>query len=79
MLSRRTMFAAPLALLAPRVGSAQAVKMSLSLHSNTSAGAGYRRALEEWARAGIRNVELNAAFVDEFLKADTLEGARRVF
>jgi 2-keto-myo-inositol isomerase len=72
------MFATPLALLAAQGASAQSVKMSLSMHSNTSNGAGYRRALEGWAKAGIKNVELNAAFVEEFVKTDTLEGARRV-
>jgi sugar phosphate isomerase/epimerase len=52
--------------------------MTLCLHTNTSAGAGYRGALEGWAKAGIRQVELNAALVDEFLKTDTLAAARRV-
>jgi len=52
--------------------------MTLCMHSNTSAAAGYRRALEGWAKAGIKNVELNALFVDEFLKTETLEGARKV-
>jgi 2-keto-myo-inositol isomerase len=48
------------------------------MHTNTSAAAGYRGALEGWAKAGIKNVELNATVVDEFLKADTLDGARKV-
>ena len=52
--------------------------MVLCMHSNTSAGAGYRRALDGWAKAGIKNVELNALFVDEFLKTDTIDGARKV-
>src|ERR1700754_4851965 len=61
-------------------GTAKAAerKMMLCMHSNTSAAAGYRRALEGWAKAGIRNVELNALFVEEFLKTDTLDGARKV-
>ena len=58
--------------------SAAERKMVLCMHSNTSAGAGYRRALEGWAKAGIKNVELNALFVDEFLKTDTIDGARKV-
>jgi sugar phosphate isomerase/epimerase len=78
MLSRRSMLVTPLALLAPRASVAAAGKMTLCLHTNTSAGAGYRGALEGWARAGIKNVELNGALVDEFLKTDTLEGARKV-
>ena len=53
-------------------------KMVLCMHTNTSAAAGYRGALEGWAKAGIKNVELNATVVDEFLKADTLDGARKV-
>ena len=53
-------------------------KMVLCMHTNTSAAAGYRGALEGWARAGIKTVELNALFVDEFLKTDTLDGARKV-
>ena len=52
--------------------------MSLCIHTNTSNGAGLRGALEGWAKAGIRNVELNARLVDEFLKTDTLDGARKV-
>lgn len=78
MLSRRSMLTMPLALLATRVSSASAGKMVLSIHTNTSAAAGYRGALEGWANAGIRNVEINAALVDEFLKSDTLDGARKV-
>ena len=58
--------------------SAAERKMVLCMHTNTSAAAGYRGALEGWAKAGIKNVELNALFVDEFLKTDTLDGARKV-
>jgi 2-keto-myo-inositol isomerase len=53
-------------------------KMTLCMHSNTSAAAGYRKALEGWAKAGIKNVELNALFVDDFLRSDTLDGAKKV-
>jgi 2-keto-myo-inositol isomerase len=60
-----------------RAAAAQS-KMTLCMHSNTSAGAGYRRALEGWAKAGIKYAELNALFVDDFLKSDTLDGARKV-
>ncbi len=52
--------------------------LTLCLHSNTSAGAGYRRALEGWSRAGLTLVELDAAFVDGFLQTDTIAGARQV-
>ena len=72
------MLLTPLMLLAPRVGLAADGKMTLCIHTNTSSASGYRRALEGWAKAGIKNVELNAALVDDFLKTDTLEGARKV-
>ena len=52
--------------------------MTLAMHQNTSAGAGYRGSLEGWARAGIRHVELNAGLVDGFLETDSLTAARRV-
>jgi sugar phosphate isomerase/epimerase len=52
--------------------------MQLCLHMTTSASAGYRAALEGWARAGITLVELDATVLDTFLETDTLEGARRV-
>ncbi len=32
--------------------------MTLSLHQYTPAGAGFRKSLEGWARAGIKNVEM---------------------
>jgi sugar phosphate isomerase/epimerase len=77
MISRRTILASPLALIAVRDAVA-AGKMTLAMHQQTSAGAGYRKSLEGWARAGIKNVELTAASLDEFLKTDALPAARRV-
>jgi hypothetical protein len=52
--------------------------MTLSMHQQTSAGAGYQKSLEGWARAGIKNVELTAASVDAFVKTDSLPAARRL-
>lgn len=52
--------------------------MTLSLHQFTSAGAGYQKSLEGWAKAGIRQVEPAASLLDEFLKKETLASARRV-
>ena len=77
MLSRRTLLIAPLAVLATRAALA-AGKMTLAIHQNTSSGAGYRRSLEGWARAGIKNVELTNSLLDEFLKNDSLPAAGRV-
>jgi sugar phosphate isomerase/epimerase len=78
MISRRSvLLAAPVTWLAARVASAQG-KMTLAMHQNTSAGAGYRRSLEGWAKAGIRQVEITNTLLDEFLKTDTLAAAGRV-
>jgi sugar phosphate isomerase/epimerase len=77
MLSRRAILLTPVALAAARLVTA-AGKMTLALHQNTSSGAGYRGSLEGWARAGIKNVELNNGLLDAFLKTDSLQAARRV-
>ena len=77
MFSRRTALLAPLALAVAPTDAASG-KMALSLHQNTSAAAGYRKSLEGWARAGIKNVELTDRMLDDFLKNDDLAAARRV-
>src|SRR5258706_6004053 len=81
MISRRVMLVAPLGTLAVSGVRAAAAtgKMTLSIHQNTSAAAGYRKSLEGWARAGIKNVELTNTMLDDFLKTDTLAAARRVY
>ncbi len=76
MLSRRSLLLTPLALMAARAASAAG--MTLAIHQNTSAGAGYRGSLEGWAKAGIRNVEITNTLLDGFLKGDSLPAARRV-
>jgi 2-keto-myo-inositol isomerase len=53
-------------------------KMPLAIHQNTSTGSGYRKSLEGWTRAGIKNVEISSGLLDDFLKTDTLDAARRV-
>lgn len=81
MLSRRALLATPLGLLASQAALGQSggrSRMQLCMHTNTSSGAGYRAALEGWARAGIRNVELNASLIEAFLKSDTLDAAKRI-
>jgi sugar phosphate isomerase/epimerase len=78
MLTRRTMLLAPLAAAAARRAAAAPAKMTLAIHQNTSEGAGYRKSLEGWARAGIKYVELTPGALDEFLKSDALPAARRV-
>jgi sugar phosphate isomerase/epimerase len=52
--------------------------MMLSLHQFTSAGAGYRKSLEGWAKAGIQLVEPVSQLLDEFLKTESLAAAKRV-
>jgi sugar phosphate isomerase/epimerase len=77
--SRREMLAAPVALAATAAIPAPPVgKMTLAIHQNTSSGAGYRKSLEGWARAGIKNVEVTNVLLDDFLKTDDLAAATRV-
>jgi 2-keto-myo-inositol isomerase len=64
-------------LLAP-IGLAKGGEMKLSMHQFTSAGAGYRKSLEGWAKAGIKLVEPSANLLDEFLETDTLASAKRI-
>ncbi len=78
-LSRREILLAPVALAATSaVSAASGGKMTLAIHQNTSNGAGYRKSLEGWARAGIKNVEITNVLLDEFLKTDDLAAATRV-
>jgi len=77
-ISRRAVLVSPAIALAARAVAAVPGKMTLALHQNTSSGAGYRKSLEGWARAGIKEVELTNNLLDDFLKTDTVEGARRV-
>src|SRR6266566_7995102 len=78
MFSRRAMLMTPLALIGSRASSAASGKMTLAIHQNTSARAGFRQSLEGWSRAGIKYVELTPGALDEFLKTDSLAAARRV-
>jgi 2-keto-myo-inositol isomerase len=81
MISRRTFLLGSLAVPLAEVVMAQTKpsgKMQLCIHQNTSRGAGYRKSLEGWAKAGIKNVEITDAMLDEFLKTDTLAAAKSV-
>ena len=78
MISRRSLLLSTLAAGTASTSFAATGKMTLAIHQNTSAGSGYRKSLEAWARAGIKNVEITSALLDDFLKADTLDAARRV-
>ena len=58
--------------------SAAPGKMVLSIHQTTSQRAGYRKSLEGWAKAGIKNVEISDRILDDFLKTDSLAAAKSV-
>ena len=78
MISRRDVLLVSAAIVASRRLDAAGGKMTLALHQNTSARAGYRESLEGWARAGIKEVEITNTLLDGFLKTDSLPAARRV-
>src|SRR5258707_12294881 len=79
-LSRREMLLAPVALAATSAvtTAASEKKLTLAMYQNTSNAAGYRKSLEGWARAGIKDVEITNFLLDEFLKTEDLAAARRV-
>jgi 2-keto-myo-inositol isomerase len=66
--------AAPLIDVIP--ASAAPGKMVLSIHQTTSQRAGYRKILEGWAKAGIKNVEISDRILDDFLKTDSIAAAK---
>src|SRR5499426_1183393 len=79
MISRRSLLISSLAAgTAARTSAAASGKMTLAIHQNTSAGAGYRKSLEGWARAGVKNVEITAQLLDDFLKTEPLTAAKAV-
>lgn len=86
MVSRRTLFAGVALGIAPKLGAQPANEgapprpdsMTLALHQNTSAAAGFRGSLEGWARAGIREVELTDVALDDFLARESIAAARRL-
>ncbi|MCU1337461.1 MAG: sugar phosphate isomerase/epimerase, partial [Bryobacterales bacterium] len=53
-------------------------KMVLCIHQTTSQRAGYRKILEGWAKAGIKNVEITDRVLDDFVKTDSLAAAKSV-
>src|SRR6202140_1361953 len=77
MMTRRLLLTTPLIQALPRAVAATG-KMTLAIHQTTSAGAGYRKSLEGWSRAGIKYVEVSNTLLDEFLKIDDLPAARRM-
>jgi sugar phosphate isomerase/epimerase len=78
MLSRRTLLLTPVAVMAAARAVSAAGQMTLAIHQNTSSAAGFRKSLEGWAKAGIKNVELTNNLLDEFLKTDSLPAAKRL-
>lgn len=78
MLSRRDVLMTSAALAAAGGVQAAGRKMTLAMHQNTSARAGFRASLEGWQRAGFKQVEITNGLLDGFLKTDTVEAAKRV-
>jgi len=72
-----TPLAAPLAAIVPKASAAPG-KMVLSIHQTTSQAAGYRKILEGWAKAGIKNVEITDTVLDGFLRTDSIAAAKSV-
>src|SRR5437899_12640104 len=72
MMNRRQLL-----LLAPALKLRSAVpNMTLCIHQTTSLAAGYRKSLEGYARAGIKNVEVIAPHLTAFVKTEGLPAAR---
>ena len=71
MLSRRAMLMLPAVQVIPSATGA----VGASIHVGRP---GFRRSLEDWARAGIKNVEITATMLDEFLKTETIAVAGRL-
>ena len=78
MLNRRQLLAFTAPLLYPEIASSAPSKMTLCIHQTTSLAAGYRKSLEGYARAGIKNVEIIGPHVDAFVKTDGLPAARQL-
>jgi len=76
MLTRRHALLAPL-LQAATAGAAPGT-MTLAIHQTTSNGAGYRKSLQGYARAGIKAVEVIPPHVEEFVKQEGMPAARRL-
>jgi 2-keto-myo-inositol isomerase len=52
--------------------------MQLCMHQTTSAAAGYRKSLEGYSKARIRYVEVIGSHLDEFVRQESMAGARRL-
>jgi 2-keto-myo-inositol isomerase len=77
MLSRRIALLAPLgAAVATQLKAAG--KMTICIHQTTTRNAGYRKMLEGWSKAGVKNAELTDAVLDDFLKTESLATAKTV-
>jgi len=53
-------------------------KMSLCIHQTTSLAAGFRKSLEGYSRAGIKDVEVITPHLETFLKSDGLPASKRL-
>jgi 2-keto-myo-inositol isomerase len=78
MLNRRHLLLASLAVPPALSLRAAPATMQLCMHQTTSAAAGYRKSLEGYARAGIRNVEVTYPLLEPFVKSDGMPAAKRL-
>jgi 2-keto-myo-inositol isomerase len=57
---------------------AASVPMTLCIHQTTSAPAGFRKSVEGYSRAGVKQVEVIGPQLDAFVKADGMPAAKRL-
>jgi sugar phosphate isomerase/epimerase len=74
MLNRRRLLSL-IPALQLRAASAQ---MTLCIHQTTSAPAGFRKSVEGYSRAGIKQVEVIGPHLDAFVKTDGMPAAKRL-
>ena len=82
MISRTYVLSAPLAEVAAGAASravAATGNMALCMHQGTSRGAGYRKSLEGWAKAGSRTLNCRIAFSTTSSRQTTCRPRDRVF
>lgn len=72
-MTRRTMMGA-----LPLAAQAAGPKLELCIHQTTNLGAGFRKSLEAYSKAGIRFAEVIPAHYDEFVNKEGAPAARRL-
>jgi sugar phosphate isomerase/epimerase len=78
MLNRRGLLSLALTEIPALQLRAASTRMTLCIHQTTSAPAGFRKSLEGYSRAGVRQVEVIGPQLDAFAKSDGLPAAKRL-